>query len=287
MPDCYLCGSSRVTLVRPNEDYAYLACGECGLRRQHPVPAEQDFAELYDERFYEERRLTLPLDRQSAFTRALVERRAARLTELHGGPGRLLDVGAGTGLFLEAAARRGWDGGGVEVSAVAVRLAAGITSLPVRTGQLEDVPVGERYDAVTLWDVLEHLPDPRAALVRVRHLLDRGGVVAISLPSVASLRSRLRGSRWRYYQPSYGHISHFSPSTLRLLLQQAGLRPLSIETSGAVNLLGVFGSDPEAGFEVPPLRAVQGLADRLAGIAGVGEHLVAHATATGESAGVR
>ena len=283
MPDivtsaCYLCGSTRTRLVNANPDYSYVDCASCGFRRKDGLPTADEEASLYQDDYYSDRGLEVNLDAQSRLMRGIIDRRVSKLSELNDGPGRLLDVGAGTGLFMEASIRAGWVAEGVDISAAAVSMARRITRANVVQGGLEDVPANGDFDAVTMWDVLEHLGDPRDALTRVRTLLRPEGLVGISFPNVGGLRSRLMGVRWRYFQREIGHISHFSPSTLRAILEQAGFEVVAIETSGLVNIGKPFGLDPDAVSEGHALlAAAQAVVDGAPGAFGLGENIVAFA----------
>src|SRR2546426_8565641 len=90
--------------------------------------------------------------------------RLHRLTRATGKPGRLLDVGCGTGLFVEAARRAGWEVRGTETSEDSIKYARQFTPAPIFHGELASLADDSTYDALSYWDVLEHLPDPRAEL---------------------------------------------------------------------------------------------------------------------------
>jgi 2-polyprenyl-3-methyl-5-hydroxy-6-metoxy-1,4-benzoquinol methylase len=275
---CYLCDKPKARLVVANAEYTYLQCSSCGFRRLHPLPTADEEDHLYEDEYYFDRGLESDLDHQSVLMRSLIESRVKTLTELNRGPGRLLDLGAGTGLFVEASLRAGWKAQGLETSAAAVRIASTITRAPVALGRLEDALFDDLFDAITLWDVLEHVPDPRATLETVRGLLRPRGLVGISLPNVAGVKARLRGNRWRYYQRSFGHISHFSTRTVAELFKQAGYVVERLDTTGSFNLGKPFGLDPNAVRERHPrLNGAQSIADRAVGRLGLGESLVAFA----------
>ena len=278
VPPCYLCGSTRTQLIVANPEYSYVHCTDCGYRRKDQLPSAAEEERLYEDDYYIDRGLVVGLQSQSALLRGLIEGRARTLTELNGGPGMLLDVGAGTGLFMEAALNAGWKAKGLDTSAAAVDIARRITRAEVIRGGIDDVPLDAGFDAITLWDVLEHLPDPRASLVRIRELLGRGGLVGISLPNVAGLKARVLGTRWRYYRRQVGHISHFSPKTLAVILRQAGFTPLRIKSAGLLNLGKPFGLSPEAVKERHrALTTLQEIVDVAPGAFDMGENLVAFA----------
>jgi SAM-dependent methyltransferase len=278
VPPCYLCGSARTQLVVANPQYSYVHCTDCGYRRKDRLPTAAEEERLYEDDYYIDRGLQVGLQSQSALLRGLIESRVRMLTELNGGPGLLLDVGAGTGLFMEASLLAGWQVKGVDTSAAAVDIARRITRAEVIRGGIEDVAPDVKFDAITLWDVLEHLADPRASLVKLRQLLRTGGLVGISLPNVDGLKARVRGTRWRYFQREVGHISHFSPKTVALILRQAGFTPVRIKSAGLVNLGKPFGLSPEAVRERHrALSTLQAVADQAPGTLGMGENLVAFA----------
>jgi len=144
---------------------------------------------------------------------------------------RLLDVGAATGFFLDLARQAGWETAGIEPAETAAAVARG-KKLDVKTGILEpDVYTESSFDVITLWDVIEHLPDPVATMRLITALLKPGGVVAINTPDSSSLWSKLMGSRWHMLCPPE-HLCLFSTHSFDLMLAQIGLRMLERDKIG-------------------------------------------------------
>jgi SAM-dependent methyltransferase len=97
--------------------------------------------------------------------------------------------------------------------------------LELHPGTIFDLPVpAGSVDLLTLWDVIEHTPDPRAVLERARQLLAPAGVLAMSYPDYGSLVARLMGRRWVFNLTV--HLYYFDPRTMGELLRRAGFSPL-------------------------------------------------------------
>jgi SAM-dependent methyltransferase len=118
--------------------------------------------------------------------------------------GRLLDVGCAAGFFLDEARRRGWDAHGCELSAYAHAHATEALRLDVkRSGFLDPAftPSAESFDVITMFNVLEHIPDPAAVADRLFALLRPGGFLFLETWDPRSLFARVLGSRWPTYAP--------------------------------------------------------------------------------------
>ncbi len=149
----------------------------------------------------------------------------ARLEQVrkHITTGRLLDVGCATGSFLRAASG-GFDAEGVEPDPYTSRVARE-EGLRVQTGTIADVQGWSgRFDAVTMFHVIEHLESPRDGLRQARSMVRRGGVLIVETPTVDSLWFRLAKRRWRQLLPD--HYFFFSRATLTTLLHECDFQPV-------------------------------------------------------------
>ena len=228
--DCCLCGV-RGRLVHDLAPFGVVRCPRCGLVFISPRLAPAALQRLYDDVGYfeggvygdaaqEPRRFDAAMLLQRTWTAG----RLALLDRVRGrGPGgRLLEVGAGYGLFLDAARRAGWETSGVELSRTGARHARETLGLDVFCGQLAEAPLRPGVDVVCAWDTVEHVPDPLDLWRTVRSLVADDGVVLFSTPYVSSLPARLLGTRWWTLKPAE-HIWHFTPRTHAVLLARAGL----------------------------------------------------------------
>ncbi len=238
-------------------------CKKCGFVYANPVWDETELIALYtgveDDTYVTER-----IGRQLTFRRHL------EALEKITGPGRgktLLDVGAYIGVFVEVACAAGWDAVGVEPSEWAVAEARR-RSLPVILGTLDAPALQERqFDAITIWDVIEHLPDPRAELEKAFARLKPGGIIAVHTMDIDSWMARLMGHRWPWFMTM--HIQYFSQRTLARMLEMSGFEVVWTGPQGRTIRLTYLSS--RLGGIFPPLgRAFDWLIHRL----GIAEHAI-------------
>ena len=144
----------------------------------------------------------------------------------------ILDVGANLGHFIQQAQQQ-YTAVGIEPSAAVVAWGREHLNVCLEQGSIErDNPtyVG-RFGAVTMFDVIEHLPDPRAALRRSRRYLTSEGHLFITTPDASAPVARLLGSHW-YYVDLLEHISLFTTANLARLLRECGFRVIERRTFG-------------------------------------------------------
>jgi len=208
------------------------SCGKCGMVFLKRGSEEKEFArqDLYwkgnaQEDIYSDRDVERAF--YKTFTRYLADIESCVLGR------RLLDIGCGTGIFLQVARDRGWDCCGIDISPHAVELARGRLGVPIEAGKLENgLFANERFDVVTMWDVIEHLDDPVKMLQEVYHRLNPGGLFIAETPDEEFLVRTLVKLFYRagvgiaqffpkyfYYQD---HLFYFSLRSLSRLLQASG-----------------------------------------------------------------
>lgn len=205
-PACGHDGHGRAISVR---GYQYLICSRCGSARLDPLPS-LGAGDLYDQGYFFQ---SLQGGYQDYGADELLHRRNARerLARIEANgvapPGRILDVGCAHGFFLDEALRRGWRTSGVEISPYAGPIAR---SRGHEVFETLDAALREgagRFDAVSFFQVLEHLPDPAAALRAAAALLRPGGLLIVETWDLSSWTARLSGKRWQQiYPPTVIHL---------------------------------------------------------------------------------
>jgi 2-polyprenyl-3-methyl-5-hydroxy-6-metoxy-1,4-benzoquinol methylase len=145
---------------------------------------------------------------------------------------KLLDAGANFGHFLSVARDR-WDAVGVELSRAAVEWSKQHFGVNNHAASIYDLPseLAGPYDAVTLFDVIEHVPQPKEALAALRKVLRPGGYLFLSTPDMGSAVARAMGPRWHYLDPIQ-HIVLFNRANLSRLLDEAGFDVVDVRTFG-------------------------------------------------------
>lgn len=142
-------------------------------------------------------------------------------------PGRILDVGCGTGDFLVVCAEHGWETVGVDVSPYAARISAERSGGEAHGGRLEDAPLQPgSFDVIHMHHVLEHVADPVDVLQRIRGLLRPGGRLVLEVPNernLINLAMRLQGKAMLPSDQPPTHLLFFDPPSLRAAVSAAGL----------------------------------------------------------------
>lgn len=226
--DCPICGPSQQRPLYRKGAWSIVTCAECGLarvnpRRKNSVEIYQTDSYFSDVNYYYDYQGNKAAY-QKGFTSklALIRQHSAR-------NGKLLDVGAAYGFFMEEAARFGFEPYGVELSREAAQHASQY-GLVFQTPFL-DVKTDHRFSAITFIDSLEHFEDPEGGLRKAFDLLDDGGLVAVMVPNIASWFARITGAKWHLLLPEE-HLFYFTNDSLRRLLQKTGFQIVHLGTGG-------------------------------------------------------
>jgi SAM-dependent methyltransferase len=145
----------------------------------------------------------------------------AAIETLAGGKGRLLDVGTAAGAFVAVAKSHGWEAEGCEPNRWLAEWGSRHYGIVIRPGSvLEQTYDPGTFDVITLWDVIEHTPNPRQVLERCHTLLKPGGVLIVNYPDAGSWIARMLGRRWPFLTSV--HLYYFDRATIREMLRSTG-----------------------------------------------------------------
>ncbi len=235
---CNLCGKDNTELVeRAQEPYSVVKCSQCGLVYVNPRPSIEDLSTCYLEDYYSEWIKEQRKRRLSIWKKRLKEIKKFKKA------GNLLDIGSGTGLFLNIAKNDGWQVQGTEFSKYAREYAKKQFNLDIFKGELNGVDFKDNFfDVITMWHVLEHMQDPLMALKAANRVLKRDGLLVIAVPNFNNYFFKLmyflkKGRRLPLFEKNIRdvHLYHFTPVTIKQMLNKAGfrIRKITVDTGRA------------------------------------------------------
>jgi len=235
---CWVCGGGSLTCVYEgslpttltsehfqitNKQYGHMGtlyrCANCGFHQCTGLANVLEYYVDMEDQQYEATRES----------RALQELGILRHIPASQRRGRLLDIGAGSGILIEQAKKIGFEAEGVEPS-VELQTRARELALNVHLGVLPHPDVRGPFDVITIVDVIEHVPDPVGLLRQARELLSPDGVLLVATPDRRSLVARLMGWRWWHYRVA--HIGYFDRKTLEVAISGAGLKVSAVKRPG-------------------------------------------------------
>ena len=221
---CPVCGSADFfTAFEPD----VVRCAECRVYFRNPRPTQAEIKRSYDVGSnYAEWQ-------QRPAARNLEWKRRIGLILPFIQRGKLLDIGSGDGHFLYIAKAAGFETCGTEISLAGAQYAKE-RGHQLLIGQLKEIDFNDaQFDVITIWHVLEHLPNPGEALRIISSRLKPGGIMVVAVPNEDNhlFRRRLGGRRGSnplgpLIWSKEIHITHFQPATLRTALVKAGLVPI-------------------------------------------------------------
>lgn len=237
---CPLCDAPNPTFHLAKFGCRMSRCSACGVVFADPVPdlsvVESRYSILWFEREYLPSYGIDPIKPSLDHLKGRFDSELVPLERFRQ-CGRLLDVGAGAGLLLSQAKRRGWEVHGVELSSFGPLFARTHFGLDIIEGRLEEAAYEDSmFDVVVLQDTIEHVPDPRSLLVEIRRILRTGGALVISTPNYDGMGRRVFGTSWGMISP-YEHLALFTVESLTSALKKTGFVVDSISTTNEINPL--------------------------------------------------
>lgn len=209
------------SLVVEKNGWHIQQCITCGHRHTIVKDAPAHVEKVYGDAYFFEGGQGYPnyLDEKNILL-AYGRRYAAIMQQLTT-PGKMLDVGSAAGFILKGFADAGWQCKGLEPNARMAQYGKKELGLDIETGNLESFTVSQKFDLITLIQVIGHFTDVDAAMQRITGMLAPGGYVLIESWDMDSRYARLMGKHWHEYSPP-SVINWFSEKTLQQLLDYYG-----------------------------------------------------------------
>ena len=229
--NCDICGSNRYSIFCKKRGFEYVRCSRCGLIYVYS-PLTETGLKKEAERLAQGHHL---IDNKiesdySDFICNVIHNPRLCMIENYRKNGRLLDIGCGNGAFLYSAKKRNWETIGVEISESSASYAKNVKGLNVYSGTIFDTKFPDEYfDAITMWEVIEHLSSPSQYLREINRIIRKNGVVLLSTPNFNSLARFIIGNRWEIFSPEK-HLYVFSEKTVSKLFKKVGFRVIKLWT---------------------------------------------------------
>jgi len=160
--------------------------------------------------------------------RELTFEKSLKLIEKHAKKGKILDIGTAGGSFLHVAKKRGWEVYGIEPNKWLCQWGKKNYGINIKQGTIFDNKFkNEYFDVITLWDVLEHVPDPTKNLNEINRILKTGSILVVNYPDIDSWLSKAMGKKWIFLLSV--HLFYFNRKTIRKMLKKTGFKIVKIK----------------------------------------------------------
>jgi SAM-dependent methyltransferase len=230
---CPVCGSSDIHPLLTakdhsvsGEEFVIWQCQSCTLRFTQDVPDESSIGPYYQSQDYISHSNTskgLLNKLYQAVRKFTLGQKSGLVISRTTNHGRILDIGAGIGAFLNEMKGKGWDIEGIEPDYGARQQAKNLFAIDLKpTPELQHIPHNS-FDAITLWHVLEHVESLQDYVALLKQLLKKNGKIFIAVPNYSSLDADLYGNRWAAYDVPR-HLYHFTPRSIDVLVQKHGMK---------------------------------------------------------------
>lgn len=220
---CSFCGSSKRTLYFKKEIWNVVMCSDCGYIYTNPRVKEELISEYYDfDYFKDERHSSKFFENSKIKTTNTYINRFEDIENYVEKRGRFLEIGAAFGEFCRAMRERGWAVDGVEISKDAASIASEVNGIDLYCGTFEEYDCMHKYDAIAMYQTLEHVYNPKEVLYKSFDLLNAGGVLVIEVPNVHAFDMKISRERKRLSLDLPRHVSHFHPRFLKRELEKIG-----------------------------------------------------------------
>ncbi len=233
---CNICALEDTKFLLKIEKANIVKCKNCGLVYVNPRPTKKELSKLYQKDYYTNKRFfegkyygyhDYKKNVEGTIkTFELVQKTIKKFKE----KGKLLDIGCGPGVYLGVAEKDGFKVQGIEISKEGFEKSK--SKFKVINKPLEDANIKGKFDVVTLFDVIEHLPTPKSTLLNINRIMNKNSLLCIITPDVDSLAARFLGSRWPEFRRWREHIYFFSRKTMQRLLESTGFELIETWTIG-------------------------------------------------------
>lgn len=234
--NCPICNSSQFLSFLSCKDYTVsretfqiVECNSCHFKFTNPRPEEQNLGAYYKSETYISHSNTSKGFVNSAYqtVRKYTLLKKLQLISRYYKTGKILDIGCGTGEFLNICKNAKWEVLGIEPDADARKKSIEKYGLDVRE-ELEIKSLkNEEFDVISMWHVLEHVPNLNDRIEDLKRLIKPNGMIIVAVPNLTSLDAKIYKEHWAAYDLPR-HLYHFSPKDIEAVFKNHGLTVFKI-----------------------------------------------------------
>ena len=234
--NCLICKSESCDLLFQLKETRVVKCRKCSFVYMNPRQDDQEILNLYNKNYFKSKE-----PRHFGYADYLTQRPnfhktfelRLRLLSKFKNPGKILDVGAGPGFFVEVAQKNGWEAYGIDISKEISAYAKdelGITNIfnGNFSSSFDDKDYSRSFDAITMWEYLEHSLTPEEDLKKAFRMLKDDGLLVIETHDIESWCAKIFKEKWWHLTKYKEHIYHFSAKSIRNILERNGFKVILI-----------------------------------------------------------
>jgi len=244
---CVLCKTHVFTKQFTKNNWDFVKCDNCGLVFACPLPTSIQLEDFYNKHKQPTRERIETYLRGRASREKRNRRKLRCLEKIQGYKGRLLDIGCGLGLFAKDASERGWKAQGIDLDKDLIEYGKKAFHVDLTHTRLDEAKFPDGYfDAITMFNLLDHIDEPLTFLKEVERVLKPGGVIYLNLHDAGGWKAKKFKENWSAYCPP-GHLYYYDLGTLEAMLHKVGLkffRVPGVNFKEGIKMLAVKKSDP-------------------------------------------
>ncbi|MCK4679401.1 MAG: class I SAM-dependent methyltransferase [Bacteroidales bacterium] len=228
---CIICGEDQFTHYLDCKDhflskqiFTIVECTGCGFRFINPRPFTGELGKYYKSESYISHSGTKKgfINKIYLLARKFTQDRKYNIVQAFKSTGSILDIGCGSGELLKLFQKKGWKTVGIEPDELVRKTAINRYSLDIREEvALKKIPDGA-FDVITMWHVLEHVPDLIDRVKEVKRILKKDGILIVAVPNCNSMDAKIYGEHWAAYDVPR-HLSHFTKDSIAMLFRNHGM----------------------------------------------------------------